>query len=86
MLGDLGQLDEPSVTATVGRGGSDQVRAILDGIRAEDTEEPLWSGVESIEPEGSGVRVHFRQADSPALRRAGRVDVACVLYPEQASS
>jgi peptide/nickel transport system ATP-binding protein len=81
-LGDLARLDDPSVTATVGRGGSDQVRAILDGIRAEDRDEPLWSGVESIEPEGSGVRVLFRQADSPALRRAGRVDVACVLYPE----
>jgi peptide/nickel transport system ATP-binding protein len=86
LLGDLSQLDDPSVTATVGRGGSDQVRAILDGIRAEDRDEPMWTGVESIEPEGSGVRVHFREADSPALRRAGGVDVACILYPEHPSA
>jgi peptide/nickel transport system ATP-binding protein len=80
-LGDLDHLDRPSVEATVGSGGSDRVRAILDRIRAEDTHEPLWSGVEEIRPEGSGVRVRFREADSPALRRAGNVDVACVLYP-----
>ena len=76
VLGDLGQLDAPSVTATVGRGGSDQVRAILDGIRAEDPDEPMWTGVDSIEPEGAGARVHFREADSPALRPAGGVEVA----------
>ncbi len=74
VLGDLAQLDDPSVTATVGRGGSDQVRAILDGIRAEDRDEPLWTGVESIEPEGSGVRVHFRagRLTGPAPSRRGR--------------
>ncbi len=82
VLGDLTGLDTPSVTATVGRGGSDRVRGILDGIRAEDPHEPLWSGVEAIEPEGSGVTVRFHQAEAPALRRAGGVDVACVLYPE----
>ena len=54
VLGDLDHLDTPSVTATVGRGGSEPVRAILDGIRAEDPDEPLWTGVEGLEPEGSG--------------------------------
>jgi oligopeptide/dipeptide ABC transporter ATP-binding protein len=82
LLGDLEPLDKPSVVATVGRGGSDRVRQIFDGIRAEDPDEPLWTGVEAIEPEGSGVAVRFREADSPRLRRAGGVDVACVLYPE----
>ena len=52
-------------------------------MKAEDTTEPLWSGVTSIEDAGSGVTVHFEPAPSPALRRAGNVDVACVLYPER---
>jgi oligopeptide/dipeptide ABC transporter ATP-binding protein len=81
VLGDLARLDEPSTTATLGSGGSAAVRSILDGIRAEDPDEPLWSGVTSIEDSGSGVTVHFEPADPPALRRAGGVDVACVLYP-----
>jgi peptide/nickel transport system ATP-binding protein len=85
VVGDLDRLDAPSVTAAIGRAGSDGVRALLDRIRAEDPDEPLWRGVESIEPEGAGVVVRFREAESPALRRAGAVDVACVLYPDEGS-
>jgi oligopeptide/dipeptide ABC transporter ATP-binding protein len=81
VLGDLDRLDESSVEATVGAGGPDAVRQILDRIKAEDPSEPLWSGVEAVDPEGSGVRVRFRPAGPPPLRRAGEVDVACVLYP-----
>jgi oligopeptide/dipeptide ABC transporter ATP-binding protein len=84
VIGDLEHLDEPSTVATVGSGGSDQVRAILDRIKREDSAEPLWSGVTSIEPEGSGVAVRFEEADAPALRRAGGVEVACILYPQDA--
>jgi len=84
-IGELDHLDEPSTTAQIGRGGSAPVRAILDRIKAEDPDEPLWSGVTSIEAEGSGVSVQFEPADSPALRRAGGVEVACILYPEEGS-
>jgi hypothetical protein len=59
------------------------VRALLDTIRREDPDEPLWNGVEAIEAEGSGVTVRFQEAGSPPLRRAGNVDVACVLYPDE---
>jgi peptide/nickel transport system ATP-binding protein len=45
----------------------------------------LWSGVTSIDDEGSGVTVHFQEAEAPALRRVGGVDVACVLYPYESS-
>jgi peptide/nickel transport system ATP-binding protein len=58
------------------------VRAILERMKTEDTTEPLWSGVTSIEDSGSGVDVLFEPAPSPPLRRAGGVEVACVLYPE----
>jgi oligopeptide/dipeptide ABC transporter ATP-binding protein len=83
MLGDLDRLDTPSTTAELGGGGTPAVRAILDRIRSEDTAEPLWSGVTSIEDSTQGVTVHFEPAESPALRRAGGVDVACVLYPDE---
>jgi peptide/nickel transport system ATP-binding protein len=80
IVGDLEVLDQPSTTATVGKGGSANVRGMLDRMRDENREEPLWGGVEGIEDHGDGVRVTFREAEDPALRRAGGVDVACVLY------
>jgi oligopeptide/dipeptide ABC transporter ATP-binding protein len=83
VIGDLEHLDEPSTTATIGTGGSPAVRAILDRMKVEDPAEPLWSGVTSIEDSGSGVTVQFEPAPSPALRRVGDVDVACVLYPPE---
>ncbi|MCW2793802.1 MAG: gsiA 2, partial [Nocardioides sp.] len=52
----------------------------LDRMRAEDPDEPLWGGVERIDDDGTGVRVSFKPGEDPALRRAGDVDVACVLY------
>ena len=82
VLGDLGVLDAPSTSATLGNGDSAAVRAILDGIRAEDPHEPLWSGVTSVEDSAKGVTVHFEPAEFPRLRKAGPVDVACVLYPD----
>ncbi len=81
VIGDLEHLDAPSTSATVGAGGSAEVRAILDRMRAEDTTEPLWSGVTAVEDAGSGVEVLFEPAAPPALRPAGGVEVACVLYP-----
>jgi len=85
VIGDLEQLDTPSTSATLGTGGSAEVRAILERMKAEDASEPLWSGVTAIEEAGSGVTVLFEPAPSPLLRRAGGVEVACVLYPEGAA-
>jgi peptide/nickel transport system ATP-binding protein len=80
LVGDLDALDEPSVTARLGKGGPHDVRGLLDRMRQEKPDEPLWKGVVDIEDDGDGVRVEFQPADDPALRRAGGVDVACVLY------
>jgi oligopeptide/dipeptide ABC transporter ATP-binding protein len=82
VIGDLDHLDEPSTTAALGVGGSAEVRAILENMKREDPHEPLWSGVQAIDDSGGGVTVSFEPAPSPALRRAGGVEVACVLYPE----
>jgi peptide/nickel transport system ATP-binding protein len=83
LVGDLTHLDTASTTARLGSGGSGPVRALLDRIRREDPDEPLWNGVDSIEPEGNGVTITFREAGSPPLRRVGGVEVPCVLYPDE---
>ncbi len=83
VIGDLEHLDQPSTTVTLGAGGGPAVRALLDRMRAEDPTEPLWSGVTAIDDAGAGVTVHFEPAPAPALRRAGGVEVACVLYPPE---
>ena len=80
LVGDLEALDEPSVSAHLGKGGPHDVHGLLDRMRQEDPDEPLWKGVVAIDDDGDGVRVDFQPADDPALRRAGGVDVACVLY------
>ena len=83
VVGDIDHLDAGAKEATIGAQGAEQTREFLDRVRAEVPEDPIWTGVEAITDAGSGVRVHFHEGVDPALRRAGGVDVACVLYPEE---
>lgn len=83
MVGDLDKLDKPELTARVGAKDAAGTRALLDRIKAENPDEPFWKGVAALEEDGSGVRVEFEQPTDPALRRAGGVEVACVLYPDE---
>ena len=82
LVGDLDRLDEPTRTATIGSGGSaSDVRRMLDTIRQERPEEPLWQGVSDIGEGSDGVTVRFHDGVDPALRRSAGVDVACILHP-----
>ncbi|QCW50713.1 ABC transporter ATP-binding protein [Nocardioides dongxiaopingii] len=85
LVGDLEHLDTPSKTATLGKGDPAAVLRLMEGVRAENPDEPLWNGVRSMESDGSKVVVEFEEGVDPPLRRAGGVDVACVLYPEGSS-
>jgi peptide/nickel transport system ATP-binding protein len=85
LVGSLDSLDRPSTTARVGVGGAGPVRALLERIRGENPDEPMWSGVQEISDAGNAVEVHFEPASPPALRPAGSVEVACILYPESGS-
>ncbi|MEZ0580521.1 ABC transporter ATP-binding protein [Nocardioides sp. MH1] len=82
VVGDIDHFDTPSKSTTLGRQGAGEARAFLDRVRAEVPDDPIWTGVEDISDEGSGVRIRFHDGVDPALRRAGGVEVACVLYPE----
>ncbi|MDQ4007434.1 MAG: ABC transporter ATP-binding protein [Actinomycetota bacterium] len=83
IVGDLDALDAPEHHATVpagsGRSGED-VAAMLERIRTEDPEEPLWKGVREMRAGDHGADVDFYDGEDPALRRAGGVEVACHLY------
>jgi oligopeptide/dipeptide ABC transporter ATP-binding protein len=82
-VGELASLDEPRHHATLpagkGRAGGD-VEQMLDRIRDEDPDEPLWKGVRERRTVDHGVEVDFYDGEDPGLRPAGGVDVACHLY------
>ncbi len=86
VVGDLDHLDHPDTHARLSTKRPQAVVDLLDRIRAEDPDEPLWAGVESIEASASRVEVDFAKGVDPRLRAAGGVQVACVLYPEDGAS
>jgi oligopeptide/dipeptide ABC transporter ATP-binding protein len=80
LVGDLEHLDRPEKHARLGGGDPQATLRLLEQVRAENAEEPMWHGVRSMEVDGRHVTVDFEEGVDPALRRAGGVDVACVLY------
>ncbi len=83
LVGDLDRLDEPAKRATIGsRADADKLRALLERVRTENREEPLWAGVDQINETKDGLEVVFHKGYDPDLRRSGGVEVACVLHPE----
>jgi hypothetical protein len=87
VLGDLTVLDQPSFRAPIpaghGRDG-DAVNELLEQVRAADTDEPLWRGVERIDVRSSVAEVTFRTGVDPVLIQSGDAQVACHLYDEYA--
>ncbi len=82
-LVDLDRLDEPTVRVTVGSAAdADRISSLLDTMRTERPDAPIWRGVQGVERTADGVVVTFQEGVDPALRRAGGVEVACVLHPE----
>jgi oligopeptide/dipeptide ABC transporter ATP-binding protein len=82
LIGDLDHLDVAAKEVTVGDADPNAVRAVVEKMRSENPDEPLWRGVDAIEDEGKGVRIRFHAGEDPPLRRAGGAEVACVLYPD----
>jgi peptide/nickel transport system ATP-binding protein len=82
-VGDIDHLDQAAKEATIGAQGAEETRAFLDRVRTEVPDDPIWQGIDAITDDGQGLRVHFHEGVDPALRRAGGVEVACVLYPDE---
>jgi peptide/nickel transport system ATP-binding protein len=84
LVGDLDRLDTPAKRVSLGSGATaSKVKDMLDRIRDENAEEPMWHGVSDVVPTADGVDVVFHQGYDPLLRPAGKAEVACVLYPER---
>ena len=72
LVGDLDHLDKPTTSATIGKGGAGEVRALLDRIRNENPDEPLWKGVaghRGRRQRRRGAVPARRLAEAPARRR-----------------
>ena len=80
LVGDLEVFVRPAKQVTFGAGDPDRARALVEEIRSERPDEPLWTGVADVSTGGDGVTVRFAEGEDPALRPARGVDVACVLY------
>ena len=88
VIGDLDHLDRPSseTRLPVPRGRKPQeVVALLERIRAEDSEEPFWRGVERLEAGSTHVTLDFHEPRVPQLEPVGDSDVSCHLYDSAAS-
>ncbi|CAM3642790.1 ABC transporter ATP-binding protein [Nocardioides zeicaulis] len=83
ILGDLSALDEPATTAVLGKADPAAATELVERIRAENPDEPMWRGVTSIDQTDAGVAIAFHDGTDPALRRDGGVEVACVLYGDE---
>jgi peptide/nickel transport system ATP-binding protein len=87
VIGDLTEI-EPLVTdglvpAAAGHGGA-EVMAVLEAMRADSPDDPLWRGVESMEQEPEGVRVRFRAPAELRDLAVGAARLRCHLYDADA--
>jgi oligopeptide/dipeptide ABC transporter ATP-binding protein len=83
LLRDLDVLDAPETDVVLppARGHStEELAALMNAVRNETADDPLWTGVRGISSEQAGLRVAFQDPIDPALGRDGDVEVACHLY------
>jgi len=83
LLGDLDALLVPSseVRWAPPKGvTAEETLALLEHIRADQPDEPLWRGVERLDAAGGRLRLDFHLPHDPHLEAEGDVEVACHLY------
>jgi peptide/nickel transport system ATP-binding protein len=82
LVGDLEKLEvghDALVPAGSGKDSGDLLK-LLEKIRADEPDEPLWKGVKSMDAEAHGVRVAFHPGIDPPLYKTDGADAACLLY------
>ncbi len=60
-----------------------EVLALLESLRAEDPDEPFWSGVQRLEAAPGRVEIAFHEPRVPRLLPQGEVEVECHLYDSE---
>ena len=87
IVGDLDVLREPTTRARVPvgrRADAGALMRLLDGLRAEDPDEPFWKGVRRITPGPDYVEIEWHEPLVPRLLESGEAQVECHLYDEEA--
>jgi oligopeptide/dipeptide ABC transporter ATP-binding protein len=86
-VGDLDDLDEPSfdalLAAAPGRDAGEAME-VLEAMRADAPDDPLWKGIESIELADRGAAVTFRHGAEPRSLEVDGVQVECHLHDPEA--
>ncbi|MBE2317094.1 ABC transporter ATP-binding protein [Solirubrobacter sp. CPCC 204708] len=83
LVGDFSKLKSTEHDAFLPAGsGKDpgELLALLEKIRAEEPDEPMWTGVKEMHAEAHGVRVTFEPGIDPPLYETGGAKAACLLY------
>ncbi len=57
---------------------------LLERMRTEDPDEPMWRGVRQITAADGGAEVHFHEPIEPRLLPSGDVQVECHLHDPEA--
>jgi peptide/nickel transport system ATP-binding protein len=86
-LADLAPLDAPGTRARLGaRAGHDgaDLLGLLEAVRAENPEEPFWTGVKSTAADGSHLTVEWHEPLAPRPLPRDGVVVECHLYDDEA--
>ncbi|HWK28797.1 MAG TPA: oligopeptide/dipeptide ABC transporter ATP-binding protein [Solirubrobacter sp.] len=82
LVGDLEKLElthEAFIPAGPGKDAGDLL-GLLEKVRAEDPDEPLWRGVRELRAESGGVHVSFEPGIDPVLYETDAARAACLLY------
>jgi peptide/nickel transport system ATP-binding protein len=79
LVGDLEKLELSHDSFIPGKDPA-ALLALLEKIRSEEPDEPLWKGVREMAAEAGGVRVRFAEGIDPVLYETGSSKAACLLY------
>jgi hypothetical protein len=87
LIGDLDVLNAPALEcvlpAAPGHGGTDAME-VLDGMRRDAPDDPVWKGVAETSVEADGVRIRFHDGIVPREVDEGGAKVRCHLFDNEA--
>jgi peptide/nickel transport system ATP-binding protein len=87
LVGDLDALDEPSTDALLEPGpeaGPEDAGSMIGRLKAQDPDDPFWTGVEETSIEEDGAHVRFHNPVEPRTLDVGGATVECHLHDPEA--
>jgi peptide/nickel transport system ATP-binding protein len=79
LVGDLEKLELSHDSFIPGKDPA-ALLAMLEKLRDDEPDEPLWKGVKEMRADSGGVRVRFEDGIDPVLYETGASRAACLLY------